>query len=77
MWRRFVGDLWNKGGVVSMTLEEALDTLEGDVEFCRKGVSCTTPEEALDKLEGDLQFLRKCVSLCMEGGNTFMFSHVV
>ena len=52
-----------------MTLEEALDTLGGDVDFWRKGVSSTAPKEASGTLHGDVKFWRNYVSLCKGGGN--------
>ena len=52
-----------------MALEEALDTLGGDVDFQRKGVSCAAPKEASDTLHGDVKLWRNYVSLCKEGGN--------
>ena len=54
--------------IVSMELEEALDTLGGDVDFQRKGVSCATPKEASGTLHGDVKLWRNYVSLCKGGG---------
>ena len=42
--------------IVSMTLEEALDKLKGDVDFQRKGISCVALEEALATLQEDVKF---------------------
>ena len=59
--------------IVSMKLEEALDTLEGDVDFQRKGVSCAAPKEASDTLHGDVKLWRTYVSSCKRGrNNVFM-----
>ena len=52
-----------------MALEEVLNTLGGDVDFQRKGVSCVAPKEVLDTLHGDVKFWRNYVSLCKGGGN--------
>ena len=57
--------------IISTALEEALDTLRGDVDFQRKGVSCAAPEEASDTLHGDVKFWRNYV-LCKEGGNNLI-----
>ena len=55
--------------IVSTALEEALDTLGGDVDFRRKGVSCATPKEASSTLHEDVKFWRNYVSFCKGGGN--------
>ena len=52
-----------------MALEEVLDTLGGDVNFQRKGVSCVTPKEASGTLHEDVKFWRNYVSLCKRGRN--------
>ena len=55
--------------VISMAFEEALDTLRGDVDFRRKGISCATPKEASGTLHEDMKFFRNYVLLCKGGGN--------
>ena len=55
--------------IVSTALEEALDTLRGDVDFQRKGVSCAAPKEALGTLHGDVKLWRNYVLLCKRGRN--------
>ena len=55
--------------IVSTTLEEALDTLGGDVDFQRTNISCVAPKEASNTLYGDVKFRRNYVSLCKGGGN--------
>ena len=59
--------------IVSTTLEEALDTLRGDVDFQRKGVSCAAPKAASGTLHGDVTLWRNYVSFCKRGRtNAFM-----
>ena len=56
-----------------ITLEEALDTLRGDVDFRRKGVSCAALKEASGTFHGDVKLWRNYVSLCKRGRkNIFM-----
>ena len=56
-----------------MKLEEVLDTLGGDVDFRRKGISCAAPKEASGTLHGDVKLWRNYVSLCKRGrNNVFM-----
>ena len=55
--------------IVSTALEEALDTLRGDVDFRRKSISCVALKEALGTLHGDVKLWRNYVSLCKGGGN--------
>ena len=59
--------------IVSTTLEEALDTLGGDVDFWRKGVSCAAPNEAPGTLHEDVKFWRNYVSLCKRGRNNIFY----
>ena len=58
--------------IVSMALEEVLDTLRGHVDFWRKGVSCAAPKEASSTLQEDVKFWRNYVSLCKEVEKTLI-----
>ena len=58
--------------IIFMALKETLDTLRGDVDFWRKGISCETPKEASGTLHGDVKLSRKYVSLYKRGRNNFL-----